>query len=118
MKTYRPILLTVLTCGLAALPAFAGVSIDRTSPSVGPCGVPVNPASILSQVAPGPPCAVPEVLAASLGLVPNDNVDAVSANTWTSPAANYIWVFTADRAAVGVAGSNYAPEAAANHRTQ
>lgn len=115
MKTCRPILFsTLLTCGLAALPAFAGVSIDRTSPSVGPCGVAVNPASILSQVAPGPPCAVPEVLAGSLGLIPADNVDAVSANTWTPPGANYTWVFSADRAAVGVGGSNYAAEAAVN----
>ena len=113
MKTYRPLLFSIALTA-AALPAFAGVSIDRPSPSVGACGGGVNPASILSQVPPGPPCAVPEVLAASMGLVANDNVDAVSANTWTSPAANYIWIYSADRAAMGAVGSNYRPEAVAN----
>jgi hypothetical protein len=100
-----------------ALPAGAGVSIDRTSPSLGVCPFPpVNTAQVISLVPPGGGCDVAgigpmrEVTAAALGLVGNDNIDGLSANTLTPPDLLYHLVFSADRASVGQAGTPYRAE--------
>jgi hypothetical protein len=117
MKTFRPVLWTLAAAALAtmtALPAHAGVSIDRTSPSIPACGPPIFPSTVLSQVPAGPPCAVPEVLPAPLGLVANDNIDALSANTPTPANDQYVWVFSGDRGSMGVFGTPYRGEAANN----
>ena len=104
-----------------ALPAGAGVSIDRASPSIGVCGFPpVNPAQVLSLVPPGGGCDVAgigpsrEVTAAALGLVGNDNIDGLSANTLTPETLNYHLVFSADRASMGQVGTPYRGEAVNN----
>jgi hypothetical protein len=99
---------------LAAAPVYAGVSIDRASPSLGCGGGPINPATILSQLPAGPPCPVPEVFAAAFGTVPQDNVDAVSANTPTAPDDDYAWFFSGDRATMAFAGTPYRAEAMNN----
>lgn len=117
MRTHRPILWTVLSALAlvsANLPAHAGVTIDRASPSIGPCPPPVNPASIFSQVLPAAGCPVAEVFAGSYGLVAADNVDGLSANTLTPASDDYIWVFSGDRAALGQAGTPYRGEAVNN----
>ncbi|HEX6864537.1 MAG TPA: hypothetical protein VF414_17035, partial [Thermoanaerobaculia bacterium] len=106
----------------AALPAGAGVSIDRASPSLGGgCGfLPVNPAQVLGLVPPGGGCdaggtgPVREVGAGALGLVGNDNIDGLSANTLTPPDLTYYLILSADRASVGQAGTPYNAEAANN----
>ena len=103
---------------LAALPAGAGVSIDRTSPSIAICGFP-NPAQVFSLVPPTGGCdaggaPVLEVVAASFGLVGNDNVDGLSTNTFTSPTLTYSLLFSTDRASVGQAATPFAAEAANN----
>lgn len=96
---------------LAALPAGAGVSIDRTSPSLG-CPFPVSPAEVMSLVAPTGGCdaaggigPVLEVMPISFGLGAMDNVDGLSANTFTSPKLTYHLIFSVDRASVGAAGT-------------
>lgn len=99
---------------IAAAPVHAGVSIDRASPSLGCGGGPINPATILSQLPPGPPCPVAEVFAASFGAVPQDNVDAVSANTPTPPSDDYAWFFSGDRATIAQPGTPYRAEAVNN----
>lgn len=116
----RLILWTAAGVLAAALPAFAGVSIDRTSPSLG-CGFfPVNPAQVLSLVPPGGGCdvggtgPVREVTAGALGLLPNDNVDGLSTNTFHSPALTYQLLLSADRASVGQAATPFNAEAANN----
>ncbi len=117
MRTYRPILWTVLSAVAlmsANLPAHAGVTIDRASPSIAACPPPVNPATIFSQVLPAAGCPVPEVFAASYGLVGADNVDGLSANTPTPASDDYIWVFSGDRAALAQAGTPYRAEAVLN----
>jgi len=117
MKTFHPIVWTALSAAALVaitLPAHAGVTIDRASPSIGACGAPVNPATIFSQVAPAAGCPVAEVFAASYGLVPADNVDGLSANTPTSPGADYVWIFSGDRAALGQPGTPYRGEAVNN----
>lgn len=103
----------------AALPAGAGVSIDRPSPSIGgACGA--NPAQVFNLVPPGGGCdvggvgPVVEVGPPSLGLVGNDNIDALSANTFTPETVSYYLVFSADRASVGQAATPFAGEAANN----
>lgn len=103
-----------------ALPADAGVSIDRASPSIGGCPFVVTPAHLYQQVVPGGGCDVAgvgpqvEVRPPSFGLVAGDNVDAVSANTSTSPGLNYHVVFSADRASLGQPGTPYRGEALLN----
>jgi hypothetical protein len=118
MRTHRPILWTVLSAVAlvsASLPAYAGVTIDPASPSIGACPPPINAASILSQVLPAAGCPVPEVFAASYGLIgAADNVDGLSANTLTPASDNYIWVFSGDRASLGQAGTPYRGEAVNN----
>lgn len=103
---------------LAALPAGAGVSIDRTSPSIALCGFP-NPAQVFSLVPPTGGCdaggaPVLEVVAPAFGLVGNDNVDALSTNTFTPPTLSYYLIFSADRASVGQAATSFNAEAANN----
>lgn len=122
MKTFRPILsipaIPVIAAILAAaaLPAGAqvSVSIDRPSPSNG-CGgpPPVAPRHIYSQVAPGGGCDVAgpgpqlQVAGGAFGLVPGDNVDALSANLQWSPNSNFTYVFSADRASMGQPATPY-----------
>ncbi|HWM91227.1 MAG TPA: hypothetical protein VN493_10700 [Thermoanaerobaculia bacterium] len=104
----------------ATLPAHAGVSIDRTSPSIGGCGFVVTPAHVYRLVPPGGGCDVGgagpqvEVRPPSYGLGAMDNIDAVSANTATSPKLRYYLVFSGDRASVGQAGTPFSVEAAGN----
>lgn len=104
----------------ASMPAYAGVSIDRNSPSIAICPFVVTPAHIYLQVPPGGGCDVGgagpqvEVRPLSYGLVANDNIDAVSANTGTSPALNYHLVFSGDRASLGQPGTPYRAEAVLN----
>jgi hypothetical protein len=117
-----------LTLGAAALlaaslPAYAGVSLDRTSPSVtGACPFAVDPSTLYRWVAPpaggcdvagglGP---VTEVWEGSLGLVAADNVDAVSANTVTAKNIPYHIYFSADRPSLGLPGTPYRAEALLN----
>lgn len=106
----------------ASLPVHAGVSLDRTSPSVGgACPFAVPPSRLYRWVAPpaggcdagglGP---VTEVWEVSLGLVAADNVDAVSANTVTPKNVPYHIYFSADRASLGLAGTPYRGEAVLN----
>ena len=117
----RLILWTAAGVLAAVLPAGAGVSLDRMSPSLGAgCGVfPVNPAQVLSLVPPGGGCdvgggtgPVREVTAAALGLVGNDNIDGLSTNTFHSPALTYQLLLSADRASVGQAATPFNAEAA------
>ncbi|HET9226116.1 MAG TPA: hypothetical protein VFR31_05585, partial [Thermoanaerobaculia bacterium] len=103
----------------AALPAGAGVSIDRVSPSTGGgCGA--NPAQILNLVPPGGGCDVAgvgpvlEVMPPAFGLVANDNIDGLSSNTFTPETINYYLIFSGSRVSVGAAGTPYNAEAAAN----
>ncbi len=116
-----------LTLGAAALlaaslPAYAGVSLDRTSPSVaGACPFIVNPGNIYRWVAPplggcdaGGAGPITEVRDAALGLVGADNVDAVSANTPNAKNIPYHMYFTADRASLGLGGTPYRGEALLN----
>lgn len=116
----RLILSTAAVILAVALPAGAGVSIDRTSPSIGGCGFPVNPAQVFNLVPPGGGCDVAgvgpvlEVMPPAMGLVPMDNIDALSANTLTPETLSYYLVFSGSRASVGVAGSPYSLEAANN----
>lgn len=97
----------------AALPVQAGVSLDRTSRSIPVCGAPINPAALYSQVVPaggcdaGGPGPVLEVGRVAFGLVANDNVDAVSANTLLDPADDLVFIFSGDRATQGIGGSPY-----------
>lgn len=102
---------------LASLPANAGVSIDRSSPSFAACGF-GNPAQVFRQVLPsggcdaGGPGPIVEAGATSFGLVPNDNIDALSANTPSSPDLQYHLIFSADRASLGQVGTPFRAEAA------
>jgi hypothetical protein len=116
MKRHRPILwITALgVMSLAAVPARAGVTIDRGSPSIGACAAPVNPATIFSQMPPAAGCPVAEVIAGALGLGAADNVDGLSANTLWAATSDFVWIFSGDRAALGQPASNYRPEAVAN----
>ena len=105
----------------AVLPAGAGVSIDRTSPSIGTCGFPVHPAEVISQVAPLGGCdafggtgPALEVMPLAFGLGAMDNIDGLSANTFTSPKLSYHLVFSGERASLGQAGTPYNGEAANN----
>ena len=106
----------------AALPAGAGVSIDRTSPSiVGACGaLPVSPSEVMSLVAPSGGCdaagvgPVLEVMPLAFGLGAMDNIDGLSANTHTSPKLSYHLLFSGERASLGQAGTPYNGEAANN----
>ncbi len=117
-------LLTLSAVALAGLsiPAHAGVSLDRTSPSVGgACPFLVNPGNLYRFVMPplggcdvagvGP---VTEVMDASLGLLGGDNIDAVSANTVTGKNIPYHIYFSGDRASLGLLGTPYRGEAALN----
>lgn len=104
----------------AALPAHAGVSIDRASPSIGGCPFVVTPAHVYLQVPPGGGCDAlgigpqVEVRPPSYGLVGADNIDALSANTATSPALTYRLVFSGDRASLGQPATPYRGEANLN----
>ena len=119
MKT-RLLLSTAAALLAAALPAGAGISIDRPSPSIGGCPFPVSPAQIFSLVPPGGGCDVGgvgpvlNVVTPSFGLVGNDNVNAISTNTPTPEGLSYYLVFSADRASVGQAATPFAAEAANN----
>jgi hypothetical protein len=114
--------LAAATLVAASLPAHAGVSLDRTSPSVGgACPFPVPPSRLYRWVAPpaggcdvaglGP---VTEVWEGSLGLIPADNVDAVSANTVTGENIPYHIYFSADRPSMGLPATPYRGEATLN----
>jgi hypothetical protein len=106
----------------ASLPAHAGVSMDRTSPSAtGACPFAVDPSTLYRWVAPplggcdiGGVGPVTEVWSGSLGLVPADNVDAVSANTVTGKNVPYHIYFSADRPSMGLPGTPYNGEALLN----
>jgi hypothetical protein len=104
----------------ASVPAYAGVSIDRISPSIGGCPFVVTPAHVYLQVPPGGGCDVGgagpqvEVRPPSFGLVAADNIDALSANTWTSPALAYHLVFSGDRPSQGQPGTPYRNQAVRN----
>jgi hypothetical protein len=113
------------TLGAAALlalstPAYAGVSIDRASPSIGGCPFVVTPAHVYLQVPPGGGCDVGgagpqvEVRPPSYGLVGADNIDALSANTATPPTLTYRLVFSGHRASLGQPGTPYRGEAVLN----
>lgn len=114
--------LGAITLLAASLPAYAGVSLDRTSPSVaGACPFAVSPADLYRWLAPAGGCDVAaglgpvlEVTEASLGLMPGDNVDAVSNNTMTGKNITYHLYFTADRASAGLPGTPYRGEATLN----
>ncbi len=112
--------LAAATLLAASLPAYAGVSLDRTSQSIPACPFPVNPAALYRWGAPMGGCdvgglgPVTEVWEGSLGLVPADNVDAVSANTTTGKNINYHIYFSADRPSLGLLGSPYRGEAVLN----
>lgn len=106
----------------SALPARAGVSLDRTSPSVGgACPFLVNPGNLYRFVMPplggcdvagvGP---VTEVRDAFLGLLGGDNIDAVSANTVTGKNIPYHIFFSGDRASLGLLATPYRGEALLN----
>lgn len=116
----RLLLSTAAILLASTLPAGAGVSIDRASPSIGGCGFPVNPARIFSLVPPGGGCDVggagpkAEVLQGALGLNANDNVDGLSANTLTPETLTYYLVLSADRPSVGQAGTPFRGEAVNN----
>ncbi len=115
----RLILSTAALILAAALPASAGVSIDRTSPSLA-CPFPVSFAEVMSLVPAGGGCdaggvgPVLEVMPISFGLGAMDNIDGLSANTLTSPNLTYHLLFSTDRASVGVAGTPHNASAANN----
>ena len=117
----RLLLLTAAALLAAALPAGAGVSIDRTSPSVGGCGFLVSPSQVFSLVPPGTGgCDVGgagptlDVGVFTFGLIGTDNIDALSTNTLTPAGLSYSLVFSADRASVGQPATPFAAEAANN----
>lgn len=118
----RSLRLTLAAAALLAvsLPAYAGVSMDRASQSIPACPFPVNPASLYRWMAPLGGCdvgglgPVTEVWEGSLGLVPADNVDAVSANTVTGKNVPYHLYFSADRPSQGLLGTAYRGEAVLN----
>lgn len=116
----RLILSTATALLAVALPAGAGVSIDRTSPSIGGCPFGVNPAQVFNLVPPGGGCDVAgvgpvlEVMPPAFGLGGMDNIDGLSANTLTPETLNYYLVFSGSRASVGVGGTPYNAEAANN----
>jgi hypothetical protein len=115
----RLILSTAALLLAVALPASAGVSIDRTSPSLG-CPFLVSFAEVMSLVPPGGGCdafgvgPVLEVMPISFGLGAMDNIDGLSANTLTSPNLTYHLLFSTDRASVGVGGTPHNASAANN----
>lgn len=117
MRKERLLLATVVLA--AALPAHAGVSIDRMSPSIGGCPFAVNPAQIFNLVPPGGGCDVGggvgpvlEVVPPAMGLVPMDNIDGLSANTLTPETIVYYLVFSGSRVSVGAGGTLFNAEAA------
>ena len=116
----RLLLTTAALLLTATLPARAGVSIDRPSPSIGGCPFPVSPAQVFNLVAPGGGCDVAgvgpvlEVGVPAMGLVPMDNIDGLSSNTLTPETIAYYLVFSANRASAGIAGTPYSAEAANN----
>jgi len=103
----------------ATLPASAGVSIDRVSPSLA-CPFPVSFAEVMGLVPPGGGCDVGgvgpvlEVMPISFGLGAMDNIDGLSANTLTSPNLTYHLLFSVDPGSVGVAGTPLNAAAANN----
>ncbi|HEX6864811.1 MAG TPA: hypothetical protein VF414_18415, partial [Thermoanaerobaculia bacterium] len=112
---WTPILAAALVA--TSLPAHAGISIDRTSPSITVCPGPpaVTPATLYLEVAPptggcdvwwglGPQV---EVLDLNYGLVANDNTDAVSANNQYDPDDDYAYVFSGDRLSQGFPPTPY-----------
>lgn len=105
---------------LAALPSHAGVSIDRLSPSIGGCPFGVTPATVYGLVPPGGGCdaagAGPqiEVRRPAFGLGAGDDIDALSANTFTSPNLRYYLVFSGDRGSMGQPGTLYRNQATFN----
>lgn len=116
----RFLLSTAAALLAAALPAAAGVSIDRTSPSTATgCGV--HPSQVSSLVPVGGGCDIAgpgpllEVMPLAFGLGAMDNIDGLSANTRTSPKLSYYLLFSGERASVGQAGTPYNAEAANNH---
>ncbi|MEA2561144.1 MAG: hypothetical protein QOH06_2648 [Acidobacteriota bacterium] len=116
----RLILSTATALLALALPANAGVSIDRASPSIGGCPFAVSPAQVFNLVPPGGGCdvfgvgPVLEVMPPAMGLVPMDNIDALSANTLTPETLSYYLVFSGSRGSVGMAGTPYSVEAVNN----
>ena len=114
------LLLSAAALLAAALPASAGVSIDRASPSIGGCGFAVSPAQVFNLVPPGGGCDVAgvgpvlEVMPPAMGLVPMDNIDGLSANTLTPENLSYYLVFSGNRPSTGMAGTPYSLEAGNN----
>ena len=103
---------------LLAVPAGAGVSLDRNSPSIALCGASAaevyrlgKPSGGCDVAGPGP---VKELSVTALALTANDNVDGLSANTLTPPDMTYYLLFSADRTSLGQMASPYAAEAANN----
>ncbi len=117
-KSWSGILGAVLLA--ISAPAYAGVSIDRASPSIGICPFVVTPAHVYLQVPPGGGCDVGglgpqvEVMPPSLGLVGGDNIDALSANTLGLPSVPYHLVFSGDRGSLGQPLTPYRGEAVLN----
>lgn len=103
---------------LLAVPAGAGVSLDRNSPSIGLCGA--APTEVYRLGKPGGGCdaagpgPVKELSSTALALTANDNVDGLSANTLTPPDMTYYLLYSADRTSLGQVASPYAAEAANN----
>ena len=121
LSTAALVLAIVLATFLAvALPVHAGVSIDRTSPSIGGCPFAVNPAQVFNLVPAGGGCDVAglgpvlEVMPPSMGLGAMDNIDGLSANTLTPETLSYYMVFSASRPSVGMAGTPFSVEAGNN----
>lgn len=119
MKTSRPLLCVTAAAAIlaaTALPASAqiSISVDRVSPSIG-CGgpPPVAARHIYSEVAPAGGCDVAgpgpqlQVAGGALGLVPGDDVDALSANLQWDPSDDFVYVFSGDRPSIGQPGTPY-----------
>lgn len=112
---WTPVLAAALVA--TSLPAHAGISIDRSSPSIAVCPGPpaITPATLYLEVAPptggcdvgwglGPQV---EVLDANYGLAATDNTDAVSANNQYDPDDDYAYVFSGDRLSQGLLPTPY-----------
>lgn len=109
MKSTRNLWINVLGAAalvVSSLPAQAGVSIDRNSPSVAVC--PTDPSHIFRPAGPnngcdvGGPGPVIDTAAASYGIPAGDDVDDFATNEAGAANVNYRLMFSGDRISQGV----------------
>jgi hypothetical protein len=109
MKSKRNLWINVLGAAalvVSSLPAAAGVSIDRNSPSVAVC--PTDPSHVFRPAGPnngcdiGGPGPVIDTAALSYGIPVGDDVDDFGTNEAGAANVNYRLMFSGDMISVGV----------------